>query len=432
MPSHLIIRPAGVMAAIAAAILLAILANIVTGAPPEAASFRIDVPHRDGSISGGSATFFHPHLACTNVHVVERLGARCRLKHQHAGDWIEGTVVAADEAADIAIVMVPGSTQPFVELAESGPQADDTLLLCGYGSDRVLKRGAGRCRGQVATRAPGVAVIETSVASISGDSGGGLFDATGRLVAINWGADPATNASQATPVEHLKALGERWATSTLPAERWIEVQCFGGRCRPGGGPVFGFGNGGGATPKLPIAPSPAPPAALPPTPPGPPAAGSNCPCPPAAVQDLDALAERLVAKLAADPRFRGPAGPTGPAGPAGAPGPAGKPAEVDYQKLAAAVDYQALAAEIRVEAPAAARTVHYVVVAGDQASDRLAQQVRYAQSRFAGIARATPPSTYTGPLPVVVKYTAGVPEYVARGEYQVEQALATLAQGRSL
>lgn len=56
--------------------------------------------------------------------------------------------------------------------------------------------------------------------------------------------------------------------------------------------------------------------------------------------DADKLAEKLIEKLAADPRFKGPKGEPGergPAGPAGAPGKDGKAAAVNIDELAAAV-----------------------------------------------------------------------------------------------
>lgn len=56
--------------------------------------------------------------------------------------------------------------------------------------------------------------------------------------------------------------------------------------------------------------------------------------------DADKLAEKLIERLAADPRFKGPKGERGepgPAGPAGAPGKDGKPGQVNLDELAAAV-----------------------------------------------------------------------------------------------
>ena len=152
--------------------------------------------------------------------------------------------------------------------------------------------------------------------------------------------------------------------------------------------------------------------------------------------DAAQLAEQLLEKLAADERFRGPPGPAGPPGP---PGPPGKDApEVDRDQLVAAVleqiDYQRIADLVHPSAaPPAEKTTHYVVVGNADTSgwDRILAAVRYAQARYQGLAVASPPSSYTGPLPVLVRYVNSVPQYVARGQYPVEQSLAALARGGS-
>ena len=165
--------------------------------------------------------------------------------------------------------------------------------------------------------------------------------------------------------------------------------------------------------------------------------------------DLDKLANTLAEKLAADPRFKGPkgdsgdAGPPGahgergPAGPAGPQGADGKEATVDYDQIVAAVlnrlDYDAIAELVIIKTPANSSEVHYVVVGDNTASywPRVSQSLRRAKESYHGIAESRPPENYTGPLPVIVKYTNGVPEYVARGESEVTTALTYLAQGKA-
>ena len=183
--------------------------------------------------------------------------------------------------------------------------------------------------------------------------------------------------------------------------------------------------------------------------PNPPTQAPIADTPPPQSIDLDKLASLLVDKLASDNRFKGPkgepgeAGSPGMSGPPGSPGAAGPPgrdgqaASVDYDQIIAAVinriDYDAIAERVIVKTPANQSEVHYTVVADDTASywQRVEASLRRARERYHGLTDARPPENYTGQLPVIVKYTNGVPEYIARGESQVTTALSLLAQGQT-
>lgn len=428
-----------VLSTVAWLALTLLLAHRLDAATPEEASYLINMSNGDG----GSATFVHPYIAITNWHVAGRIGSRGILKHQF-GAQVAGQVVCSDENADVALVVVQ-QPQPFISLAERGPQRGEQLKLCGYcAPQRILKSGVGTVSGGYSSMGRGVPTNITSVVSISGDSGGGMFNEKGELAAINWGRDNS-GSSLSTSVEYIKAVGERWATTNLPQERWQEVQCFGGRCQPyggGGQQQYGGGGGYGVQPKLPVT---QPPQQLQPVPPPlaqqplAPRPAPATPIPPADYAapkcepvDTDKLASTLLEKLAKDERFKGPKGDKGePGKDAGA-------CECDEDKIAAAVlakiDYAKIAAFVTVPQTSASSEVHYVVVGEESGGywPRLQQQVRYATERFAGITTSTPPKNYVGPMPVVVKYTNGVPQYIARGQYEVEQALARLAQGKIL
>lgn len=167
------------------------------------------------------------------------------------------------------------------------------------------------------------------------------------------------------------------------------------------------------------------------------------PAPPAL--DVEKLIDKMIDKLANDPRFRGkdgkdgdpgPAGPAGPPGKDGRDGKDGAVAEIDYDRLSELVlqkiDYDRIAGMVSV--PAQPKSIHYVVVREESGADGayLDQKIRYAQARFAGIKVSPPPAGYTGLLPAVVKYTNGVPEYVARGLHQTTTALDNLSRAGSL
>lgn len=296
-------------------------------ATPEEASYRIDVRQPGGEICGGSCTFIRPYVCVTNAHVVGS-GETALVRHQ-SGVRIEGRV-AARSPADLALVVV-AEPQPFVELAERDPQRGDKLHMVGYGGDRKQRAGDGVSLGCDGLIHGGVRTYTTTVQSVSGDSGGGLF-LDGRLIAINWGAD-ARSASASIGVESLKRFGEQWATNALPQERWQEMSCFGGRCGPcqplvgppvsgpfaGGGEIgIGLGIGIKRPPLLPPVTSP-------------PSAGEND----KKLAELSAQLKALDDKLSTLKPVPGPPGPAGPPGKDGSPGPPGK--EADLDALAAAV-----------------------------------------------------------------------------------------------
>lgn len=395
------------------------------GAEPASASYRIEVGD-----AGGSGVAIAPRLVVTNSHVVGgRLVDDVRLCDAW-GRWRQGRAVAVDRTADVALIHVRDPLPAVAELGDD-PSPGQRLQLLGWGPDRRLKQGRGQLLGPRGSRGGSVPVLETAIHSEPGDSGGGIFDASGRLVALNWGGDPSTGFSASTPVSYVKKLGETWATSVYPRERWQEFQCFGGACGGGGGISLNAGSGRGvAPPKWPVAPPPEPISNGPVQAPSP---SVDLPRPVQQPVDTDSLVDRLAEKLAADARFRGPAGPAGPPGKDGKDG-----ADANEDRIVAAVleriDYDAIAAKVpKPSTGTASQEVHYVVVGSEETADwqHLQQSVRYAQARYQGISVAAPPANYTGLLPALVKYTNSVPQYVARGTRDVDQALAALAKGVS-
>lgn len=386
------------------------------GDAPEDASVRVHIPG-----AAGSGVAIAADIVATNCHVVDWRHRTDVTVTTHAdGKTYRAETVALDPSADVALLRVSGVRLAPVPIADATEGAEVHLL--GYGRRGVLARGAGRIlRAVWGHRTPRgqVPVTLCHVASEPGDSGGGIFDAQGRLVAINWGAISTTGQSLSTPARYVAQLHADYVRQ-IGAD---ETQCGPGGCSPSSGMTAGGGYGP-PPPKFPVQRPTTPPQQLPP----PLVPVPQQPAPAAPPVDADKLVSAIVERMAADPRFRGPAGPQGPPG-------VGTPA-VDIDSIVARV----VAQVGRCECPPPATTtptaprVHYVLVGDDRVANwsRVEAAYRTASSTFRGIRLEAPPTAYVGQLPALVRYTDSVPEYVARGSYEVEQALGRMARGQAL
>ena len=391
-------------------------AAIALGGTPEAASVLVRIPG-----AAGSGVAISPDVIATNCHVMEWRHRDDILVTSHAdGSRRKAATIALDADADVALVHVPGAAYDPVSIAPTPPEGSEVHLL-GWGRRGILARGAGRIlRRVMGHRTPRgqVPVMLCHLASEPGDSGGGIFDAEGRLVALNWGAITATGQSLSTPSEYISRL----------VDDYRQHACGGGACPTGPRQNAGPGYGPPA-PKFPVQrPTPSPDTLAPPRPtPEPSAPPALVPVAPSA--SSEAIAAAILDKIATDPRFRGPAGPQGPKGD---PGPPGRDAEaVNLDALAAAVADRLAA---RAPNPSTGPEVHYVLVGDDRTAswDRVLAAYRTASASFRGIRTEPPPPAFVGRLPVLIRYTNSIPEYVARGSYEVEQALGRMARGQAL
>jgi hypothetical protein len=170
---------------------------------------------------------------------------------------------------DVALVGVAHEAElRCAPLRDSDPQVGETVTLYGAGSGRAI---AGTVLG------PGQA--KTSFPVKSGDSGGPVFDADGRLAGLIIGYESLR--------PHLACYTPCCAITAFLENDW------------GGLPYCG----------------PWPPPTGPPTEPIQPPPQLPPPQAPAVSVDYDKLAELIVAKLADDERFRGRPGPAGAPGP---------------------------------------------------------------------------------------------------------------------
>lgn len=403
------------VAAIIAASWAWLAAAIALGGTPEAASVRVNIPG-----AAGSGVAISPDLIVTNCHVVEWRHRDDLVVTSHAdGSRRKAATIALDAEADVALVHVPGAAYDPAAVAPTPAEGSEVHLL-GWGRRGVLARGAGRIlRRVMGHRTPRgqVPVMLCHLASEPGDSGGGIFDASGHLVALNWGAITATGQSLSTPSEYITRL----------VEDYRQHACGGGSCPTGPRQTAGSAYGPPA-PKFPVQrPTPSPDALAAPRPtPEPSAPPALVPVAPSA--SSESIAAAILDKIATDPRFRGPAGPQGPKGD---PGPPGRDAEpVNLDALADAV-----AARLATRSPSlAGPEVHYVLVGDDRTPgwDRVLGAYRTASAAFRGIRIEPPPARYVGQLPALVRYSNSIPEYCARGSYEVEQALGRMARGQAL
>lgn len=404
------------------ALLLSWPQSAAIGDGPEDASCRVHIPG-----AAGSGVAIATDIVATNCHVVDWRHRSDATVTLHAdGRTYRAETVALDPAADVALLRVSGARLVPVAMADAAEGAEVHLL--GYGRRGVLARGVGRIlRAVWGHRTPRgqVPVTLCHVASEPGDSGGGIFDQHGRLVAINWGRD-GVGQSLSTPARYVAQLHADYLRQ-IGAD---ETQCGPGGCSPSSGMTAGSGYGP-PPPKFPVQrPQAPPPQQL--APPLVPVPQQPVPAAPAPQPiDTDKLVAAIVERMAADARFRGPAGPAGPQGPPGV----GTPA-VDIDSIVARVVAQVGRCECpppSTTAPTAPR-VHYVLVGDERVANwsRVEAAYRTATSTFRGIRLEAPPSGYVGQLPALVRYTDSIPAYVARGGYEVEQALGRMARGQAL
>jgi hypothetical protein len=175
-------------------------------ADPSSASVRVG--YRVGAVQAwGTGTVLAceggKSLVLTNRHVCPDAKGKATVVKD--GWEYPAAFVAADAAADLALVETEWELPAAAGIAAAEPAPGTRLTMWGYGGNWAPTRKAGPL-GPVRGRRvdDGSEVGQAGVVSVDGDSGSGLFDAAGRLVAVVWGGDGRTAAT--VPLAYVRSF----------------------------------------------------------------------------------------------------------------------------------------------------------------------------------------------------------------------------------
>jgi S1-C subfamily serine protease len=142
----------------------------------------------------GSGWVVAPHLVVTNAHVVAgESDTTVQLDGNPPG--LDADVIAFDSHDDVAILRVPGLSEPALHMA-ANPQAGTPAAILGYPLDGTFDVEAGRI-GQTETvsteDAYGNGPVTRSITALRGrvrpgNSGGPMIDSAGHVVATVFAA----------------------------------------------------------------------------------------------------------------------------------------------------------------------------------------------------------------------------------------------------
>lgn len=126
-------------------------------------------------------------LVLTNAHVVEDINGTCTVINAQKDYSGQVLCTARYMNADLALVMVNGEL-PAAPIADAEPSQGDRIRMWGFGG-RMGRDGAVEKIGRFIGRAFNRDNVNSTVQTISGDSGSGWFNDAGELVAVHWGND---------------------------------------------------------------------------------------------------------------------------------------------------------------------------------------------------------------------------------------------------
>lgn len=195
--------------------ILALLAAAPVGADEQAAQvfgqaspsvFIVLAQMPGNAMSQGSAVVVAPGLLATNLHVVA--GSE-RIQVGQSTSSLEARLEASDAAHDLALLRVTDVSAPPATFGDSGAvRVGETVYAIGSPRGLQLTLSEGIVS---ALRDPGHGrgtMIQTTAAISPGSSGGGLFDAGGRLIGLTTAqVVDGQNLNFAVPVEWLAGLG---------------------------------------------------------------------------------------------------------------------------------------------------------------------------------------------------------------------------------
>lgn len=156
--------------------------------------------------SRGSGVVIGPQTVITNCHVINRA---INVKVRSGATEFSATSGTSDTYLDLCILQVEGLSVPEVRRGSAKTlQVGQTVYAIGapQGLDRTLSQGLISALRET----PDGTVIQTSAAISPGSSGGGLFDAEGRLIGITtFQTKLGQNLNFALPVDWLETMRTR-------------------------------------------------------------------------------------------------------------------------------------------------------------------------------------------------------------------------------
>ncbi len=176
--------------------------------PVAHASVYVSVDLGGGSKAGGTGTVIASEsgksLILTNAHVVPSGDRPISVTYWcDRKPWVSPATYLGGSAVvdigphlievrgpDLALLLLDCAALPAVEIADTLPAPGDPVSLYGFGGASsvapIHKAGRVLSDDRSYTTA-GDPIARTSIATVNGDSGAGILDASGKLVAVHWG-----------------------------------------------------------------------------------------------------------------------------------------------------------------------------------------------------------------------------------------------------
>jgi len=287
---------------------------------------RIRVPEGRGITSYGTGTLVDKNdqhgLIVTNCHVVRDSQGTITVSLPNDPRSPYGAkILGIDPTWDLAALLIYAPQADPVPFADAKP--GEELEIAGYGSgDYFPQRGYLHRYVAPAPGAPGDWMKIQRAIARQGDSGGPVFNSEGYYVGTLWGSDFESETTATCAVRVCQFLGQ-WSNSCGSGG------CYQGYCPPQAQPQYNPAPRTYAQPVRPATPQQQASGGL---------FSKNINQSISAGisdQQLEKLADILTAKMAQDPRFKGPPGRDGQPGLEGAPGKDGPPGPgPDLDKLA--------------------------------------------------------------------------------------------------
>jgi S1-C subfamily serine protease len=197
----------------------------------------------------GSAVVYAPGRLVTNCHVLapgiggdaslQPLLAEIKAAGQRGGRRVR--LASADPARDLCILDAPGLDAPAVALGSTRGLAVGQPVYA-VGSPRGLELTLSGGLVSALRKSGAEPVIQTDASVSPGSSGGGLFDAQGRLIGItSFNVQGGQNLNFALPVEWIKDAAARGTT----AADFGAIVAYWRRLAQGGAGARGVTSGGG-------------------------------------------------------------------------------------------------------------------------------------------------------------------------------------------